>query len=114
MLFRSLKPEHRATKFAGRAEEYCPTCNMVRTDAPVLIFHGDADQTVDPADVIAFTEAMAAEGNRCELVMYPGEGHSFFHLDRKEGTIFVDTMRRCDALFTELGWIEPISKLHKT
>lgn len=109
-----LEPTERAERFAGKAAEYCPTAHADAIGVPVLIFHGDADQIVPLDDVTGLQRAIREAGGRCELVVYPGVGHSFFHDSNHGGAAFVDTMRRLDRWLVELGWLEPWSKMHAT
>ena len=79
----------------------------VRTGAPpTIIFHGKADTTVPYATAEAFTRAMIAADNRCELVGYPRESHGFFNFGRGDGANFRDTLARTDAFLVSLGWID--------
>jgi len=77
--------------------------NYVKPGAPpTIIFHGKADTTVPFATVEAFTAVMKKAGNRCELVGYEGEGHSFFNRDK----YYELTLAETDAFLTGLGWLE--------
>jgi acetyl esterase/lipase len=44
---------------------------------PTIIFHGTADETVPYANSVALRDKLVATGNRAELVMFPGLGHSY-------------------------------------
>jgi acetyl esterase/lipase len=46
---------------------------------PTIVFHGTADKTVPFAQAEAFTKAMTAAKNVCELVPLDGRGHGFFN-----------------------------------
>lgn len=43
---------------------------------PTLVFHGTADKTVKFENSQAFTDKMKANGNSCELVVFPDAPHS--------------------------------------
>jgi len=49
----------------------------VKTDAPVLIIHGTADNINPYSDVLKFIEQLKAAGNKYQLVPFEGVGHSF-------------------------------------
>ncbi len=51
---------------------------------------------------------MAAAGNRCELVGYPGQGHGFFNPFREDQSAYQDTVRRMDDFLVSLGWLGPL------
>lgn len=46
---------------------------------PVLIFHGDADQTVHIDQSIRYAKALEDAGGEAELVRYPGGNHAFLN-----------------------------------
>jgi len=50
---------------------------IVRSRAPVLIIHGDADQSVPVADAYAYQEARDEAGLETALHIIQGAGHSF-------------------------------------
>lgn len=77
--------------------------NYVKSGAPpTVIFHGKADVTVPFATVEAFTAVMKKAGNRCELMGYEGEGHSFFN----KGKYYELTLAEMDKFLTGLSWLE--------
>jgi dipeptidyl aminopeptidase/acylaminoacyl peptidase len=43
---------------------------------PTLVFHGTGDKTVKFENSQAFTDKMKANGNLCELVVFPDAPHS--------------------------------------
>ena len=73
---------------------------------PTIIFNGDHDKaaTIDRARV--FSQEMAKHDCHCELVVYPGEEHSFFGIGKKDGIYFGDTIRRTETFLHSLGYIE--------
>ena len=51
--------------------------NFVRPDLPpVLLIHGDADETVDIGISRAFHEKLQSAGAQSQFLVYPGAGHS--------------------------------------
>ncbi len=73
---------------------------------PCIIFHGKDDTTVPYAQVEAFTAAMTAAGNRCELAGYDGQGHGFFNENRGNKRAYYDTLRELDEFLASLGYLE--------
>jgi arylsulfatase len=54
--------------------------DKIRSDLPpLLIMHGDADQTVPVKNARDFAASWEAHGNEARLVIYPGAGHGFFN-----------------------------------
>ena len=60
----------------ARANNLSVTGRMPAKMPPTLIFHGTADKTVKFENSKAFTDKMKANGNSCELVVFPDAPHS--------------------------------------
>jgi len=93
-------------KFGGadKAKALSPQQNIRKNLPPALILHGEEDPTVPFAQAIAFTKAMVAAGNRCELAGYQGQKHGFFNYGRTE--MFITTVIRTDQFLASLGYLE--------
>ncbi|MCL2831812.1 MAG: alpha/beta hydrolase [Treponema sp.] len=75
--------------FEGRNAEASPFHHLKPGAPPEIIFHGSDDKLV-PLDCIErFRDKSTEMGNYCELVVYPGQGHGFFHY-AKNPRIFFD------------------------
>lgn len=59
----------------GSPEEHSPVHHVPARLAPVCIVHGAEDTLTPLRDARRFCELAAANGNRCELNVYPGVGH---------------------------------------
>ena len=59
-----------------RANNLSVTGRMHAKMPPTLVFHGTADKTVKFENSQAFTDKMKANGNLCELVVFPDAPHS--------------------------------------
>ena len=82
-----------------------PLNQMQGTQPPTLIFNGERDTTTTVERCIVYAEKMHQLGNRCEVVLYPDEYHSFFHKG-KNTPCFADTLTRAVAFLEELGYLE--------
>jgi acetyl esterase/lipase len=60
----------------ARASNLSVTGRMPAKMPPTLVFHGTADKTVKFENSQAFTDKMKANGNSCELVVFPDAPHS--------------------------------------
>jgi acetyl esterase/lipase len=60
----------------ARANNLSVTCRMPAKMPPTLVFHGTADKTVKFENSQAFTDKMKANGNSCELIVFPDAPHS--------------------------------------
>jgi acetyl esterase/lipase len=60
----------------ARANNLSVTGRMPSKMPPTLVFHGTADKTVKFENSQAFTDKMKANGNSCELVVFPDAPHS--------------------------------------
>ena len=69
---------------------------------PMLVFHGDADQTVPLRQSVALRDRLIASGNTCELHIVPGGGHNFGQdvpvWQEKSRELMRDFLERLDLL----------------
>ena len=69
---------------------------------PMLVFHGDADQTVPLRQSVALRDRLIASGNTCELHIVPGGGHNFGQdvpaWQEKSRELMHDFLERLDLL----------------
>lgn len=82
-----------------------PAHHVKKGTPPTIIFHGKADTTVPYATAEAFTAAMQAAGNRCDLVGTEGAPHGFFNYGRGDNAAYRATLAATDAFFVSLGWL---------
>ena len=66
---------------------------------PTVIFHGDADTTVPIESVQAYATKVKEMGGACEVVVAPGQGHSFFN---REPHVW-ETLARAEGFLRERG-----------
>jgi acetyl esterase/lipase len=64
-----------------------PVNHVTASAAPTLIIHGDADQLVPIQQAEVFIAKLKEVGVPCELVVKPGAGHGWQHLDRDMPTL---------------------------
>jgi dipeptidyl aminopeptidase/acylaminoacyl peptidase len=55
-----------------------PIWHMQNIKTPILILHGENDDTVPLSQAKAFYQGCLARGADCEMVVYPREGHGMF------------------------------------
>jgi acetyl esterase/lipase len=60
----------------ARANNLSVTGRMPARMPPTLVFHGTADKTVKFENSQAFADKMKANGNSCELIVFPDAPHS--------------------------------------
>jgi acetyl esterase/lipase len=60
----------------ARANNLSVSGRMPAKMPPTLVFHGTADKTVKFENSQAFTDKMKANGNSCELIVFPDAPHS--------------------------------------
>jgi hypothetical protein len=53
-----------------------------------------------------FVQEAKKKKNRCELVGYDVQPHSFFNYGRSGNKYFIDTVRRMDAFLVSLGYLK--------
>ncbi|MFW5811413.1 MAG: alpha/beta hydrolase [Alkalispirochaetaceae bacterium] len=67
----------------GRLRALSPITHIRANQAPVLIFHGDADRTVHLNQSLLYQEAAREVGAEVELEVYPGGDHAFLNFDEE-------------------------------
>lgn len=65
-------------RFGPGYAAYSPADHVTSAVPPTLIQSGGADKLVPPASLEHFQAEAKRQGARCELVLYPGQPHSFF------------------------------------
>lgn len=84
-------PGRRAVRFAGKTPEETeanieagsPILQVKKDSPPILVVHGDNDQTVPLSHSLDLVEKMKTEGTVHQFIQVPGGKHSF-HLQPKE------------------------------
>jgi acetyl esterase len=87
-------------KFGCEPVEISPIHHVKKGTPPAVIFHGKADNTVPYSTVEKFSEVMKAAGNRCDLIGYEGEKHSFFNKSK-----YAETLAAADDFLVSLGYL---------
>ena len=78
----------------------------VRPDLPpTLIMQGNADTTTPASGHREFERRMTKHGNRCRLMLYPGQKHGFFNPGRGDGTGFKNTTAAMTEFLEALGYL---------
>jgi acetyl esterase/lipase len=74
--------------------------NLSERAPPTLFMVGTVDDLIPVATAEKYRDRMQELGRRCELRLYPGEKHAFYH---KAG--FLPTLRDTDAFLVSLGYL---------
>lgn len=83
-----------------------PVHNVKPGNPPALIMHGTADERLEVNHMLRFQTAMHNAGNRCDLQLYEGAGHGFFHYRDGNNPWFIETMQHTDRFLASLSFIE--------
>jgi acetyl esterase/lipase len=90
----------------GRAVEVIsPFHNIYKGAPPTIIFQGTADKGVSIQEPQQFCEKMKNYGNTCEVVLYEGREHGFFHYFHGNNPDFLSTMETTVLFLSKLGYI---------
>jgi acetyl esterase len=90
----------------GRAiEEISPFHNIDKGAPPTIIFQGTADKSVSIQEPQQFCEKMKNYGNTCEVVLYEGREHGFFHYFHGNNPDFISTMETTVLFLNKLGYL---------
>ena len=91
--------------FKGREREVSPLHHADAQTPPTIIHHGTNDQIVPVETARAFRDRAVETGVRCELVLYEGQGHGFYHYGH-DIEIYKETVRASDRFLAELGFLD--------
>lgn len=87
----------KATETSDRQEtaySFSPLYQACKGDAPVLIVHGDCDETVALSDSEAYRRALKKQGVEAELQVLSGAKHSFILFDYQHENTYVAEILR--------------------
>jgi acetyl esterase len=94
-----------STRFGPQGQAFLastPANHVLKDAPPTIIFHGADDAVVPVTQVQSFADEMKKAGARCELVVYPGQQHSFFN----RGKSYYETVIAMDRFLESLGWLK--------
>ncbi len=77
---------------------FSPMHNVDETSPPTLFMLGTRDHLVPTATAYAYRDELRRHGVRCDLILYPGQEHAFFHKAR-----FRETLEETDGFLASLG-----------
>lgn len=88
-------------------KEISPYHQLAVGAPPAIIFHGEADKTVPFETAKVFADKMKENGDRCELMAYPEQGHGFFNYRLgKSKENFRRTVQALDEFLVSLGYLD--------
>ena len=90
-------------KCGPKWQEISPLHRVSGKAPPTIVFHGTGDTVTPFKGAKAFCDAMAAAGNRCELVVNEGGVHGYL---MKTQALYDETMRKTDAFLQSLGLLK--------
>lgn len=96
--------------FGSRYSEISPAHNIRAGAPPTIVWVGDRDANVPVVVCERFRSGMTAVGARCELLVYPGQGHGFFNLHKGGPEIHAKTIREMDTFLVSLGYLRELEK----
>ena len=101
------KKNYTLTKLGVAPEVLSPYNFINENTPPTIIFHGEADTTVDYKTVLKFDSKMKTYGNECVTHLYEGEKHGFFNHNRNaENGAYDASMIKVDSFLVVNGFLE--------
>jgi acetyl esterase len=86
-------------------KDISPFHNIVKGLPPTLVLLGSKDELVPVATAKAFEKQMADAGNVCETVIFEGEAHSFFNMNKGGRKIFEEVLVKIDTFLVKQGYL---------
>ena len=83
-------------------KEISPAHNLSEKTPPTIIFLGTEDKLIPVETAERYQERLKKSGVKCELKLYPKQGHGFFNQGRK-GSAYEDTVKEMVLFLKELG-----------
>ncbi len=90
-------------RIGDRYPEISPMHNIRNGAPPSIVFLGTNDRLIPVETAEAFRDKMTSVGNRCELMLYDGQGHGFFNFRHTEN--YEATLKQTDIFLQSLGYI---------
>jgi acetyl esterase/lipase len=94
-------------------KEFSPAHNITRDDPPAAIFLGSQDDLISVDTAKSFQTEMQKSGLICELHIYEGQKHGFYHLGKSDGKNYFETVTAADKFLVKLGWLRRPPTLQK-
>lgn len=82
-------------------QDFSPKHNLSATTPPTLVMLGTEDPLIPVATAEKYKTVMEQNGTRCELRLYEGEKHAFFHVSK-----YYETLLETDKFLTSLGYLQ--------
>ena len=79
-----------------------PIHNLDKNFPPTIVFHGSLDEMEPIHKIRKYKQTIEEYGLRCDVIEYPGQGHSFFNSQE----FFVKTSREVDKFLSSLGYLK--------
>jgi acetyl esterase len=84
-------------------KQFSPLHNIAEGAPPTLIMIGTEDKLIPVETVQYYKTVMEKVGSRCELILFEGEGHGFFNLNRSFDN-YKKTVIETDRFLVSLGY----------
>ncbi|VGO12874.1 Carboxylesterase NlhH [Pontiella desulfatans] len=86
-------------------QDFSPMHNLKKGAPPTIVFLGTKDDLIPVATAQEYKKIMQANGDRCDLHLYPDQAHGFFNKAK-----YNETLNETDKFFVSLKWLEPANK----
>ncbi|MGB0480516.1 MAG: alpha/beta hydrolase [Flavobacteriaceae bacterium] len=107
-----LGPDRFAHKrFGNDYKSLSPIHNISKNAPPTIILVGTEDRILPVPIVKDYKSRMESLGNRCDVVLYEGQGHAFFA--KPPVKYFIETTDEIDRFLVSLGYLEGQSTIKK-
>jgi acetyl esterase len=100
-------------RVGDRYREFSPFHNVSDDDPPAIVFLGSEDKLIPVKTAHDFQAAMEKAENRCEVMIFEGQGHGFFNHGRDKNRPYYETVLATDKFLASLGWLTGPPTLEK-
>jgi acetyl esterase len=89
-------------RIGDQYKKFSPMYNIVKGAPPTIIFLGEKDNLIPTETMKNYQKKMKEVGSRCDLFLYPGQGHGFFNKPNYKN----NTMYEADLFLSSLGYLK--------
>ena len=92
-------------------ETFSPLHNLDGTQPPTLVLLGDRDKHLSAEKAQLYGTKMKQNGDKCEVIIYPGQKHGFFNIHKGGKEYFIKTLITADKFLLDNKFLKGEEKV---
>jgi len=90
---------------------FSPLHNLNGKQPPTLVLMGDRDKHTSVEKTLLYGDTMKKNNNTCKAIIYPGQKHGFFNIQKGGKEYFIKTLVAADDFLVEQGLVEGLENV---